>query len=255
MEPERRPLAEADPLLAEYAAALRSTETPSLERSAAVLASLETRAPRRLWIPLALAVAAVLAALVVARPSAMFDEGESDTPTQTPYRSDAAAAEQRARGEQPPTRKAQPSAPPQQQAAPEVPVELPVSAPEVEVEVVPDPDPTATPARRPSARQPAARGAEEPEQPGPSSLARETALLREIKRAQADGKHTRVLQLTADHAQRFPGGTFSAERSLARVRALCQVGRAAQARSISARFVRNHPKSHLLKQFTLACPE
>jgi outer membrane protein assembly factor BamD (BamD/ComL family) len=90
---------------------------------------------------------------------------------------------------------------------------------------------------------------------GPSALARETALIGEIRRAQAAGRYAEVVLFTGQHAKRFPKGAFADERSLARARALCRLGKTSQARKVSDRFVRKHPNSHLVPQFEAICSE
>jgi outer membrane biosynthesis protein TonB len=249
VEPELRPLPEADPGLADYAAALREAETPRPDQVLATLRAIEaeTRRPVRLWIPLVIAAAAILLSVVFVGPSAIFEEGPAENPTQTPYRSEALTTDGQAQ-----SREAEPEAPPRPTPEPALaPIEEPI--PQPIPEPVPVPDPRPKPSTKPAgATKPAPEASPDP---GPSSLAQETALLRQIQRAQASGQHGRVLELTRDHARRFPRGTFVGERSLARVRSLCRLGRTADARKASDRFIRKHPKSHLVKQFESACEE
>ncbi len=246
-EPELQPLEDADPGLAAYAAALREVETPPPDRVLETLVAIEneTRKPTRLWIPLVIAAAAVLVGVVFVGPSAVFEQGQAENPTQTPYRSDAPTTDGQAQPRPAPVEADAKEPAPEPELAP-IPEPLPEPVPEP---VLPEPQPTPT-TKRPKASKP-----DPTPDPGPSSLAQETALLREIQAAQASGQHGRVLALTKDHAERFPRGTFAGERSLARVRALCRLGRAEDARKASDRFVRKHPKSHLVKQFESACPK
>ena len=243
-EPELRPLEDVDPLLAGHASALRDVETPAPDRVEAIWTAVEaetrhqTRGRSRLWIPLVLAAAAVLLGIVFVGPSSVLDRGETSRPNQTPYRSDGPATGGRAESKQRP--------------AAAKPAPKPNTLPRV---VEPDPEPEgelATPLRAavPKRRKPDTAAVS----PGPSSLAQETSLLRELQRAQAAKDHRRVLELTDAHRRRFAKGTFVAERSLARVRALCALGRATDAREAGQDFIRKHPRSHLVSQFKAACP-
>ena len=231
VEPER--LADLDPLLADYASALREVDSPEPDRAEATWAAVrvQTRPRARLWAPVVIAAAAILVGIVAFTPSTAMEEDEPTRAQETPFQGD------------PPTTQGVADPRPRPAETPKPPKSEPrVVAPE------PEPEPVApSPAR--------ARHSEPTPTPGPSSLAQETALLREIQKAQAAGQSARVLELTRDHAERFPEGTFAAERTLARVRALCRLDRTADARAASERFIRQHPASHLRPQFETACPE
>lgn len=240
-EPERRPLVEVDPVLADYASALRKVETPALDRAEATWAAVEaeTHRPSRLWIPALLVAAAAILGFVFVWPSSVLEREQAGRPKQTPYGSDAPATEGQAKAK-----------PLRSTPEPEhVPESTPESTREPRVEVTPEPaaiTAVRTETRRPKPAKPTPDSA-------PSSLAQETSLLREIQRAQAASEHTRVLSLTREHERRFPKGTFAAERTLARVRSLCRLGRTEDAHAASQSFVRRHPRSHLLPQFESAC--
>lgn len=234
VEPE--PLAEVDPLLAGYAAALREHDTPSDEEASVTWAALEaqTRTRPRSWLPIAIAAAAVVVGALLIGPFSRLREAEQQPASEAPYRTDdpqpPAHAETKAR-------------------APVRPKSVPSTAPAPPASVTaPAPEPVA-PAAKPKRPKPEAAAT------APSSLAQETLLLRKIQRAHAAQQHRRVLALTAEHAKRFPTGTFAAERSLARVRALCNIGRLADARSARDRFVEAHPSSHLVPQFQAVCAD
>jgi len=80
-----------------------------------------------------------------------------------------------------------------------------------------------TPAR------PAARPSREPP-PAVDSLRAESQLLGEAHRAMNDGDGARALRLLDAYRQRFPRGVLREEHAVARVLALCQAGRRAEAR-------------------------
>ena len=236
-EPEA--LRDVDPLLAEYAAALHEQDSPTHEQAKATWAAVEaqTQSRSRVWLPIAIAVAAVLVgALLVGRFSSLR-QSEQAPATEAPYQAGDQEEGGRAKPKNPEPVRSMPTPPPR--PAP--------SRPEVEVEQ-PAPEPAA-PAVEPRRPKP------EPQATEPSSLAQETALLRKIQQARGAKQHARVLELPAEHAKRFPNGTFAAERVLARVRALCSVGRQVDARRARDRFVAKHPRSHLVPQFESACPD
>ncbi len=240
-EPES--LQDCDPVLADYTAALRDVETPTPERAQATWTAVEaaTRQRSRLWIPIVLAAAAVILGIVFVGPPSMMEREQTGRPKQTPYRTDGPAtgghAESRPRPAPAATSKSEVPSPE-------------VALPEPPTEVATEPAPASAPAPAPKRPTPS----KEAPPAGPSSLAQETSLLRDIQRAQAAKEHSRVLELTHAHRQRFPKGTFAAERSLARVRSLCALGRAADARKAGQDFIRKHPRSHLVSQFESACP-
>lgn len=62
------------------------------------------------------------------------------------------------------------------------------------------------------------------------TLADENDLYRRVRRALAQGNPKRALALIEEHAATFPAGVFAREREVARVQALCALGRVMQAR-------------------------
>lgn len=68
-----------------------------------------------------------------------------------------------------------------------------------------------------------------------TSLAEETRLLKQAKQALDRGAPARALALLDEHARRFPRATLADVRHGARVRALCALGREAQARAEAQR--------------------
>ena len=84
-------------------------------------------------------------------------------------------------------------------------------------------------------------------------LAEEVALL---SRAQADlhaGRFSAALSVLAEHRRKFPRGTLAQERSAARVRALCALGRTAEADAEVGVLTRSSPKSLYEGQARAAC--
>lgn len=63
-----------------------------------------------------------------------------------------------------------------------------------------------------------------------------------------------ALQHLEEHARRFPHGVMEEEREAARIVALCQVGRADEARTLAARFLSERPTSPLAARVRAACP-
>ncbi len=87
-----------------------------------------------------------------------------------------------------------------------------------------------------------------------STLSEELVLLREAQRALQAGRASEALGYLGDHAQRFPSGVLEEEREAQRVVALCRADRAAEARALAARFLRERPTSPLRGRVGDACP-
>jgi len=101
-----------------------------------------------------------------------------------------------------------------------------------------------------SLRVDTSRRAPAPPSPSDSALAAETALYRAIRAALASHEPGRALVLLEEHTQRFPTGAFRTEAEAARVRALCALGRTADAERFTAQVLR--AKSHPTLAATLA---
>jgi hypothetical protein len=84
-------------------------------------------------------------------------------------------------------------------------------------------------------------------------VAAEVRLLVEAHRAIDNGDATRALVLLAEHARRYPKGALGEERDAARVRALCALGRSAEAREATERFLRTSPQSPLAGPLRASC--
>lgn len=90
---------------------------------------------------------------------------------------------------------------------------------------------------------------------GPSRLAEELRLLESMRAATKAGRFADALSAVREHAQRYGKGPFAAERELTRVRALCGLGRVADARKAQDRFARSFPGSHLGTLVRGACKD
>lgn len=86
--------------------------------------------------------------------------------------------------------------------------------------------------------------------PSGSSLADETAALREVSRALDEGNSAEALRLLGRKA---PGGVLDEERAAARVVALCQVDRGERAQQARASFFVAHPRSTQRDRIERAC--
>jgi hypothetical protein len=88
---------------------------------------------------------------------------------------------------------------------------------------------------------------------GAASLAEETRLLQAAQRELAQKRTAAALVLLDEHAAKFPRGALAQERAGARVLALCDLGRLAEARSAAAAFVRASPHSPLVPRLRASC--
>lgn len=86
-----------------------------------------------------------------------------------------------------------------------------------------------------------------------TSVADETALLRDAHIALEAGNSARALALLAEHGRRFPRGMLGEERDATRVFALCAAGNATEARAAAARFLRERPSSPLAARVQQSC--
>jgi hypothetical protein len=110
------------------------------------------------------------------------------------------------------------------------------------------------PAVLPRAAPPTAVGVAPPSgTTGAASLAEETRLLHAAQRELAQKRTAAALALLDEHAVKFPRGALAQERAGARVLALCDLGRIAEARSAAAAFVRASPHSPLVPRLQASC--
>jgi hypothetical protein len=111
--------------------------------------------------------------------------------------------------------------------------------------------------RRSLARSPRRSSGVEPElDPAePPGLEEEVAVLDRATAALRKGDAAHALQWLAEHERRFPSGRLVDVRKATRVRALCRLGRDAQARAEAAVLQREHPGSNVAQGVPLDCSE
>jgi hypothetical protein len=78
---------------------------------------------------------------------------------------------------------------------------------------------------------------------GTGDVAAEVRLLGEAQTAIRGGEPARSLRLLDEHARRYPEGALGEERDAMRIAALCALGRDAEARRATERFLRAAPQS------------
>lgn len=111
-------------------------------------------------------------------------------------------------------------------------------SPEDTVTAVPPPRPRG--AVRDEARDPA------------DSLAAELALIEDARRALAEGRPERALELARRHARRHAAGALAEERHAVEALALCELGRP-RGRGVADRFLREYPRSTHIDRVRVAC--
>jgi hypothetical protein len=90
--------------------------------------------------------------------------------------------------------------------------------------------------------------------PAPApGIREELALIEQAHRELSQGNATASLAALDEHARRFPNGAFSAERTAARVFALCALGQLERARTIGDDFLRREPNSPLVPRIRSSC--
>jgi RNA polymerase sigma factor (sigma-70 family) len=89
----------------------------------------------------------------------------------------------------------------------------------------------------------------------PPGLEEEVAVLDRASAALRKGDAAHALQWLAEHERRFPSGRLVDVRKATRVRALCRLGRDAQARAEAATLQREHPGSNVAQRVPLDCSE
>lgn len=88
--------------------------------------------------------------------------------------------------------------------------------------------------------------------PGPQ-IGQEVALLSKAQAELSSGRASQALLALAEHAQRFPRGALAEERMATRARALCALGRMAEAEAELNRVERRNPGSAYLPRAREAC--
>ncbi len=90
-------------------------------------------------------------------------------------------------------------------------------------------------------------------EPPSSDLAAEADLLRRARSAQDAGRLRDAMALLDHHAQRYPSGQLEVGRRRARIRVLCDLGRAAQARGEALMLAHDRPGDPLAVQSVSIC--
>ena len=85
------------------------------------------------------------------------------------------------------------------------------------------------------------------------SLAQEVAILSRAGAELHAGRPAAALAALAEHQRKFPRGVLTQERTAARVRALCALGRTKEAKAEAARLARVSPNSPLEARALKAC--
>ena len=232
------PVEPPDDELAQYIAAFREVERPSAaseEQTWAAITS-RTRSARLVWLGAGLlAAAAVIAVFVRLGPGWMSEASRSEDASLAPY--EKGSDELRPSPEL--------KAIPRRAPTPKATLPEPESTPKPASESA-DAEPTPP---KPTRKRNAGTGGAT----GGSDLAAETELFREIQLALANGRGAVALRLVAEHERDFPRGSFRLEREVLRARALCRLGRRAEARQAAEAFVKKHPRSSLASRMKKIC--
>ncbi|HKU41410.1 MAG TPA: hypothetical protein VJR89_24805, partial [Polyangiales bacterium] len=85
------------------------------------------------------------------------------------------------------------------------------------------------------------------------TLAEEMQWLEQAQTALDRGDAQRALTLLAEHTWRFPKGKLAEARDVARILALCSLGRSAQARSLAQRFLHARGASPFSARVRASC--
>lgn len=88
---------------------------------------------------------------------------------------------------------------------------------------------------------------------GVDSLDREVAQLRRARQLLRGGEPLRALSELAEHARVFPDGKLAELRQVARIEALCELGRTEDAALEAARFEQSHPRSPYRERARRVC--
>jgi len=150
-------------------------------------------------------------------------------------------------------------------------VRAPEPAPSAKAEEAPPVPPVTEPAQSPAAGSPARDGraapppavapsepraaaaGKAPSTPDPTSMSEEASLLQSAQRALAAGRADAALGLLAEHELRFPSGALAEERRVAKILALCSLGRVEEASILARAFVAKSPRSVLIPRLETSC--
>jgi hypothetical protein len=126
----------------------------------------------------------------------------------------------------------------------DAPAVLPTTAPAIEAPATPEPPRVRPPRTKPIVTQP----------PEPSIDAAEILDLRRAQRLLARAP-AEALRLLDAHADAYPRSTLAAERSVARITALCNAGRSDASREAAEDFAAKHPGSPLVARVQGTCAD
>jgi hypothetical protein len=117
----------------------------------------------------------------------------------------------------------------------------------------PSPDPPRPPVSTSLARLPVAPPDVAPRAVAPSPLEAETRALGLALADLREGRASSALSALDAQRARFPNGALVEERAEARIKALCALGRAEEARDNAARFLVEYPRSLLAGRVRASC--
>lgn len=128
-----------------------------------------------------------------------------------------------------------------------------VDAPSVDAPSVDAPSPAELPRPRPR-REPAAVAPSIEPDPEPSIDPAEILALRAAQRLLAQDPAEALAQLER-HGAEYPRSSLAPQRAVARMNALCQLGRVDEARTVADDFIAAHPSSPLLARVRSVCTD
>lgn len=182
------------------------------------------------------------------------------TTTPVPGRPELAAEQADARGSA--SARAHESAEPE---VPTAPPPSPVASKSLVVEVSRTPEPSSRTAASPVSTaaldapsrvpptSPRSRSDATTEAPTDEGLGVETELLRRASTELAAGNADAALRAAVEHGRRFPDSVLADLRTAVRIEALCELGKASQARGEARVFLRTHPGSPVAERVERAC--
>ncbi len=230
-----------------HAARLRLHQRLAADDSAAVLPLAQRSASRSVWafVGVGLAVAAAVALIVYAsgRANRLTQEAESSAQEAAFGRSDSEEPSSVVEQPAPEHRRARAS-----ESSPDPELEETPADEEVLAPLEAEPETPAAPSR-PSVK----RRSPPPKRNTDATLSAELALLRPAQKAVRQGNFARGLELLTAHQQAFPRSALGPERALARIEALCGLGKTAKATPEVGRFQKRYPRSHLQGRVDKTC--
>lgn len=101
--------------------------------------------------------------------------------------------------------------------------------------------------------RPAAAPTPKATKPSGDALVQELSLLHEALAASRSGNAARALELSREHAKRYPSSRLSIESSAIEARSLCALGRASEARKVAERLRAHAPSSPVTASLKDTC--